>query len=94
MACTYVHVVGDGRAYQGAAEVVGVVVLPASQNDWVRVYDGLDSTSGEKVFEVQVSGNATQDVVIPGGVRFSHGVYVDAKETTTEVTVFFNPLEL
>jgi len=94
MACSYVRIVGDGRAYQGAAEVVGVVILPASQNDWVKVYDGLDATSGEKVFEVQFAGQATKDVVIPGGVRFSHGVYIDAKETTTETTVFFHPLDL
>lgn len=94
MSCAYVRVVGDGRAYQGAAELKGVVVRPGSQNDWVRVYDGLDTTSGERVFEVLFAGQATKDVMVPGGVRFSHGIYIDAKETTTETTVFFEPLGL
>lgn len=94
MAYSYVRVVGDGRAYQGAAEVCGILFLPISANDYVDVYDGLDVTSGEKVFRVISAAATTLPLSFPEGIRFNHGIYLDGIDSEVETTVFFRPLEL
>lgn len=94
MPCAYVRIVGDGRAYQGAAVVCGIVFVPISANDYVDVYDGLDATSGEKVCRIISSTVTTQTVVFLDGVRFNRGVYLDGIDGEVETTVSFHPLEL
>jgi len=94
MACTYVRVIGDGRAYQGAAVVYEIVFVPISANDYVDVYDGLDATSGEKVFRIISSAATTLPVGFSDGVRFNHGIYLDGIDGEVETTVCFQPFEL
>jgi len=94
MTSTYVRKVGDGRVYQGAAIVHAIVLNPDAAADYVDVYDGLDATGGEKVLRIIAATATTTTVVFPAGVRFSRGVYLDAKDGAVETTVFFQPLEL
>jgi len=94
MPCTYARVCGDGRAYQGAALVKGIVFLPEAANDYVDVYDGLDATSGELVCRIISAVVSTCNFAFADGVRFNHGVYLDGIDSAVETTVFFQPLEL
>jgi len=94
MLCTYARIVGDGRAYQGACLVKGIIFMPVSANDYVDVYDGLDATSGEKVMRIISSTVITWHFGLTCGVRFNHGVYLDGIDGDVETTVLFEPLEL
>jgi len=94
MPSTYVRIVGSGRVYQGAAVVKTIVFNPASNEDWVDVYDGLDATSGEKVLRIVSAFVISRQINLNDGVRFNHGIYVTDIDEGTETTVFFEPLEL
>lgn len=94
MPCTYVRIDGSGRAYQGAALVKGIIFTPAVGNRYTDVYDGLDVYSGEVVFRIYATQATTQSFSLPDGVRFNHGIYVNAIAGSGITTVFFEPLEL
>jgi len=94
MPSTYVHIVGEGRVYQGAAIVTGVVFQPDQSGAHVTLFDGLDNVAGEKVFEIITSTVTTQNIVMSDGVRFPRGIYVNVSNSAVETTVFFQPLEL
>lgn len=94
MSCTYVRIVGDGRVYQGAALVEGIMFTPITGGDELDVYDGLDATSGELVFHIESADVVTRGYFVPFGVRFNHGIYLDASAADSQTTVFFVPLEL
>jgi len=94
MPSTYVRVVGDGRVYQGACVVTGIIFTPNAASDYVDVYDGLDTTSGEKVMTLKTSVAVSWHYGLNGGVRFNHGIYVAERAAAAECTFFFHPLEL
>lgn len=94
MGCTYAFIMGLGRVYQGACLLKGIIYTPSTSNRYIEVYDGLDPTSGEKVFRLFTSTHITQSFMLPEGVRFNHGIYITAYGSTEQTTVFFEPLEL
>lgn len=94
MPCTYVRIVGDGRAYQGKALVKGIIFMPITANDYVDVYDGLDATSGELVCRIVSAVVTTWPFCMPFGVWFQRGIYLDGIDDEVQTTVFFEPLEL
>jgi len=94
MPCTYVRVEGDGRAWQGAALVKGIIFLPVTANDYVDVYDGLDTDSGELVCRIISAAVITWNFSFTCGVRFNHGIYLDGIDGEVQTTILFEPLEL
>lgn len=92
MTCAYVRIVGSGRAYQGACLVHGVIANPDTGGDYVDIYDGLDSVSGEVVCRLKTAAKTTVSFILSCGVHFSRGVYVDGKDSAVETTVFFEPV--
>jgi len=90
----WVRVVGDGAVYLGPCLVHSITLWPEANEDYSRVYDGRDATSGKMFVELQASTRTTLHVTFEGGVPFDQGIYVDGKDAEVETTVVFTPLEL
>ena len=89
----WVHIVGDGLVYEGPCLVHSVIMYPDANQDYVKVYDGRDATSGKFFVWLVSSTKTTKQLTFGDGVPFDQGIYVDAKDGVVETTVVFTPLE-
>lgn len=89
----HVLVKGDGRAVEGSCIVHGIIFWPDDDADYVDIYDGLDETSGKKVFRIETATSITWAWSFTHGILFDNGVYVDGKDDAVETTILFHNVE-
>ena len=87
-----IRITGDGLAWQGPCLLMQIIMWPDSDEDYVDIYDGRDSTSGEKFTRVESGDSDTQHLNLYPGIPFDRGVYVDGKDSAVETTVVIVPL--
>jgi hypothetical protein len=89
---TWELVKGAGQAYSGPCLLTDVVFWPDSAADYVDIYDGRDTKSGEKFCRVEAAVAVTWHMNFGDGIPFSVGIYLDGKDSAVETTVAFIPL--
>lgn len=89
----WVHLYGDGAVYQGACLVHSITLWPEANQDYTRVYDGRDVTSGKMFVELQAATRTNVHVTFEGGVPFDQGIYVNGKDAEVQTTIVFTPTE-
>lgn len=87
------RITGDGLIYDGPCVVKTIVFWPEDAADYADLYDGRDSTSGEKFCRIETDVDETVIIGLGDGVLFGRGIYVDSADTNVETTVAFIPLE-
>lgn len=87
------RVAGDGLVYDGPCIVKQIIFWPDADGDYADIYDGRDTTSGEKFCRIEVANSTTRHIGLGNGVHFGRGIYVDGIDDAVETTVAFIPLE-
>jgi len=93
VATHWTRITGDGLVYDGPCYVKHIIFWPDSDADYVDIYDGRDTTSGEKFCRIESAYSITWQIHLGDGVLFGHGIYVDAIDSAVQTTVCFMPVE-
>ncbi|MBI4708232.1 MAG: hypothetical protein HY761_09980 [Candidatus Omnitrophica bacterium] len=75
----------------GGATVYGIVVTGTTNSDWVAVYDATSATGTPVLDVVTSANNPTATIPIPGGRKFSNGIFVDLGTSTTHAEIMYIP---
>jgi len=89
----YRYLVIDGIAVSKPCNLVGVVFTPTTAADYVTIYSGVDTSSGEVVMRVDAATVTTLPVVIPEGIYCPGGVYVDFSAASGKCTIIYDTVE-
>lgn len=84
---------GDFLAYPGRCLLTRVIVYPDAANDYADVYDGRDTTGGDKLARFKCATTETKIFNFGTGVLMDGGIYVDAYDTAVETTICYIALE-
>lgn len=83
----------DNLAYSGACKVYSIIVYgfaDSSAKDYVLVYDALSATGTAK-FDVSIAASgSTYQLLFPGGVEFSTGVYLNTIDDDLQAQVIYS----
>lgn len=82
----------DGAAVGSACRVVAInVAAPlASAGDYVNIYDAASATGTPKLEISLGTAKDSKSIVIPGGITFSTGVYVEQSADNALVSVIYD----
>jgi hypothetical protein len=86
------RIAGDGLVCDGPCVLKAVVMWPDADGDYADIYDGRDTTSGERFARFESAVQTTVVCNLGDGVEFGKGLYVDGKDAAVETTVAFVPL--
>ena len=92
MATRWVRQVGDGLVYTGPCKVYNINLHPDVANDWCKVYDGIDPTSGKLFLEMTTAVVINREFRCAPGVSFDTGIYIDCVDSAAPVTIVFEPI--
>lgn len=88
----WVRITGDGQAFDGPCVLKAVIFWPDANADYVDVYDGRDTTTGDKFCRIETAASTTKTLNLGSGVSFGKGIYVDGIDAAVETTIVYIPL--
>ena len=91
-ASAYRALTADQLVNEGPTLVTGYELNVSTDGGDVTVYDGLETLSGTKVWQIQglASDNKSRDLHTP--VLFNNGLFVDVGSNVTLFTIHYIPL--
>jgi len=89
----YCYMTIDGIAVSKPCNVVAISFTPTTAADYVTIYDGLDTSSGEILIRLDASTITSRDVFFGTGAYCRNGVYVDFSASTGSLTIVYDTVE-
>mgnify|MGYP001078842444 CR=1 FL=1 len=89
----WVRGAGDFLAFPGPCLLTHVIVYPDAAKDYSDVYDGRDTTVGNKLARFKCADEGTKEFSFGDGILMDGGIYVDAYDDAVETTIIFIPEE-
>jgi len=86
----YRYLTIDGIAVSKPCNLISVIFTPLAATDYIVVYDGQDTNSGETVMRIDAIVVDTVEALIPDGVYCSGGVYVDFSNPGGHCTIVYD----
>lgn len=88
----WARITGNGLVYDGPCTVTHIIFWPNANADYVDIYDGRDSTTGDKFCRIETANQNTRHVGLGQGIRFGRGIYVKGIDNVVQTTIAFIPL--
>ena len=87
----WVRISGDGLVYLGPGWLVDVVFECSAQGNQLNVYDGQDSGSGKRLFQLFWDNDRPLHMAFWPGYRFEVGLYIDQSVAADTTILNFQP---
>lgn len=78
--------------HAGLCEFWGLIINSQDTGDFIRVYEGQDVGSGEKIIDVDTRKEYVDHILLPKGIEMSRGLYVELDDGIENVTVLYTPI--
>jgi len=72
----------------------GAIMTVSADGAYCDIYEGQDADSGQLLFRVKTTANATRSVKAAPPIYCSRGIYVDVGDDVTYLSILFAPLPL
>lgn len=89
----YCYMTIDGIAVSKPCNVVAISFTPTTAADYVTIYDGLDTSSGEILMRLDASTITSVNGQFGEGIHCRNGVYVDFSASTGKLTIVYDTVE-
>lgn len=87
----WVRISGDGLAYLGPGWLIDLVFECSGQGNQLNIYDGQDTGSGRRMFQIFADNDRPTHMNFWPGYRFEVGLYIDQSVTGDTTVLNFEP---
>jgi len=89
----YRYITVDGIAVSKPCNLIAVLFTPVANTDYITVYDGVDTSSGDVVLRFDAATIIGREMHVSGGIYCANGVYVDFSAAKGYCTIVYDTVE-